>query len=137
MAISVLTGAVVTINGVDLSDHITSATLKYNAEALETTAFGSTSKTRIAGLLDWSLEIDYNQDYASGKIDATIFPLVGAASTTVSIKATSSATSATNPLFSGSAIIDGDYQPIGGQVGELHAGSVTFVANGALTRATS
>lgn len=137
MAIEVLTGAVVTINGVDLSDHITSATLKYNADAIETTAFGSTSKTRISGLLDWSLEIDYNQDYASGKVDATIFPLIGAASTTVTIKKSSASTSATNPLFSGSAVIDGDYQPIGGQVGELHTGSVTFAANGPLTRATS
>ena len=44
--------AVLTINSVDLSDHMTSASLEQNFDDVETTAFGDTVRTRIAGLGD-------------------------------------------------------------------------------------
>jgi hypothetical protein len=46
MARLVLTNAYITINSVNLSDHIASVTLTTNDDVVETTAFGSTARTR-------------------------------------------------------------------------------------------
>jgi hypothetical protein len=46
----VVTNAVVSIGGVDLSSHITKVTLSTSVNELETTTFGSTAKRRVAGL---------------------------------------------------------------------------------------
>ena len=42
--------AVVSVNSVNLSDHITSATLEITADEVETTAFGDSARTMIGGL---------------------------------------------------------------------------------------
>ena len=46
----------------------------------EATAFGDRWRTRAPdGLMDWTETSDYNQDYAAGAIDATLWPLLGKA----------------------------------------------------------
>lgn len=137
MAIQVMTNAVVTINGVDLSDHIDSVELNYEAADVKTTNFGSNgSETRTYGLKSGSVTISYQQDYASGKVDATLFSLVGAAPVTITVKASSAATSASNPIFSGSFLVN-NYKPVSGKTGDLATFSSTYPLSGALTRATS
>ena len=49
MAKFVLTDASVTINSVDLSDHVASVTLDITADEVEETAFGQTFKSRLGG----------------------------------------------------------------------------------------
>ena len=134
MAKIVLKDASVVINTVDLSDHVKSVTIKYSAEILEDTAMGDNSKGRVTGLKDWSADVEFYQDYAAASVDATLFPLVGAASFAVHIKPTSGAISATNPDYTGNAVIEGDYSPIAGEVGSLMTTSVTFAGDGDLTR---
>jgi len=68
--------AVLTINSVDLSDHMTSASLEINYDDVETTAFGDAVRTRIAGLGDATLNVTFNQDYAASEVDATLNGLV-------------------------------------------------------------
>ena len=85
--------ATITINSVDLSDHITSASLEISYEDVETTAFGDAVRTRIGGLGDATLNMTFNQDYASSEVDATLNGLVGA-STAFVLKPTSGAVSA-------------------------------------------
>jgi len=75
MARLVLTNAYITINAVNLSDHIASVTLTTNDDVVETTAFGSTARTRVAGLGDNSVAIEFHQDYAAANVEATIYPL--------------------------------------------------------------
>lgn len=137
MAVFSMTDAVVTVNGVDLSDHVQSVQLNYDAADLDTTAMGSSTRTRIAGLKDWSMSVTFYQDYAASKVDATLFPLIGAAAFTVTAKATSGATSSTNPLFTGSAILGSYSGPAGGRVGEVAMATAEFRCAGTLTRATS
>lgn len=132
---TVLTDASVVVNGVDLSDHVRSLTLQYNADAVDKTAMGDTTRNRTGGLKDWSVSIEFNQDFAANEVDATLFPLVGSTFTFTG-KPTSAAVSATNPSFSGSALLE-SYQPINGSVGDLHTTSVSLVAAGDLTRATA
>ena len=135
MAEIVLTDASVTLGGVDLSDHVRSITLSYNAEQGDITAMGDSTRQRIGGLKDWSVSIEFNQDYAAGEVDATLFSQVGSTLAFVG-KATSGAVSATNPSFSGTALLE-SYQPLGGSIGDVHVSPVNLVAAGDLTRATS
>ena len=136
MAVFAFTDAAVTVNSVDLSDHVRSATITVEAEELESTAMGTSGyRSRIAGLKDWHVEIEWNQDFAASKVDATIFPLIGTV-VTVTVKATSGANSSTNPQYSGSVLVN-DYSPLDGSVGELATTSSTWPGAGTLSRLTS
>ena len=77
MARIVLTDAYVKLNNVDLSDHIASVEIAQSFDAVETTAFGDSGRTRTGGLEDSSITLSFHQDFASGSVDATIAPLVG------------------------------------------------------------
>ena len=136
MARIVLTDASIVINSVNLSDHIASVTLSTSNDVVDTTGFSSTAaRTRVAGLSDNSLTLEFHQDFATSNVEATIFPLIGTA-TTVVVKSTSSATSATNPSYTFSALV-AEWQPLSGAVGELATASVTWPISGAITKATS
>lgn len=135
MAKFVLTDASVTINSVDLSDHVASVTLDITADEIEETAFGQTFKSRLGGLKDGSLSIDFHQDFAASEVDATLWPLLGTV-TTFELKPTSGAVSSTNPKYSGSVLVN-QHQPVANGVGELASFSVSFPTSGTITRATS
>ena len=135
MAKLVLTDAKVTINSVNLSDHIASVTLDTKDDIVETTAFGNTSKTRVAGLRDNSVTLEFHQDYAASNVEATIYPILGAA-TTVVVQPTSSAVTTTNPTYTFSAVVT-EWQPLKGGIGQLATASVTWPVSGSITKATS
>ena len=134
MATLVLTDAVLTINAVDLSDWCKSATLEYEAEAVDETAMGDTTRTNIGGLKSWTLSADLMQDYATSAPDQTLWALVGTV-VTVKLKATSATNGSTNPEYQGSALVQ-SYQPVGGTVGELHMTLLRNSATGSLLRRT-
>ena len=136
MATFVYTDASVVVNSVDLSDHVKSCTLNYEAEMLDDTVMGDTTRSNIAGLLNWSIDVEFLQDFAAAKVDATLFSLVGAAAFTVTVKPTSGSVSSTNPSFSGSMVLE-SYPPMTGSVGDLETASATFRSAGTLARATS
>jgi hypothetical protein len=136
MARLVLTNAYVTINGVNLSDHIASITLTTTDDVIETTAFSSTAaRTRVAGLADNSVALEFHQDYATSSVEATIYPLVGS-TTAVVVKPNGSTTAADNPSYSFTALVS-EWTPLGGAVGELATASVTWPISGAITKAVS
>lgn len=136
MASLVLTDAAVTVNAVDLSDHIRQVTVNIAAGDEDFTAMGATGKARKAGLRDDSYEFEFNQDFAAAEVDATLFPLVGAAPFAVTVKPTSAAVSATNPSYNGNGIITA-YNPIDGAVGAAMVTSVTIPVDGVITRAVA
>ena len=128
-------GAAATVNSVDLSDHITQASLEINYDDVDTTAFGDTTRTRIAGLGDATVNITFNQDYAASEVDATLNGLVGT-TTAVELTPAAGGISATNPKYSGTVLVT-SYQPISAEVSSLATLSVTWPVTGAITRATS
>lgn len=132
MAVHKLYNASVVINSVDLSDHVKSVTVTTGAEALDDTAMGDTTRSNLGGLLTWSISVDFEQDYASAKVDATLSPLVGT-TTVVVVKADSAAVSATNPSWTGTGLLTA-YQPVGGTVGDLHMTQAQFASAGTLSR---
>jgi len=134
MARIVLTNAFISVGGVDLSDLVASVTLNETYDIVETTAFSSTAaKTRVAGLEDNSITLEFHQDYATGEVEQTIYPLLGQASAVI-VKPNGSSTSAFNPSYTCSAIIS-EWTPINGSVGELATASVTWPVTGAITKA--
>lgn len=136
MAGKVLKNAYVKINNVDLSDHVTQVTIKYAAEIHDKTAMGATARSRIAGLKDWSADIEFNQDFTAGEVDATLWSLVGAAPFVVEIRPDAGSASATNPSYTGVAVLP-EYSPIDGQVGALLKTKITLQGDGNLIRGTS
>ena len=131
MATLIYTDALVDINAIDLSDHVRSVQLNYEAEILDDTAMG-TSGTRSAkpGLKNWTLNVEFYQDFAAGSVDATLFPLIGAAAFPIRVRPVkSSAISATNPEYQGNAVLE-SYPPITGEVGTLGMASASFRAGG-------
>jgi len=135
MAIFVLKNASVTINSVDLSAYVTSVTVDYKVDAVESTAMGASGHSFTGGLQSNSITVNLNQDFAATKTEATIFPLVGT-STTVVVKADSGATSATNPSYTIAGTFLEGSQPVAGAVGDLAAMALTF-NGGTMTKATS
>lgn len=136
MATLVFKDAFVSINGVDLSDHVKSVTVNYSAEMLDATAMGNDTKISKGGLKNWSVEVEFHQDYATSNVDATLFPLVGSTFTVIVRPVKATAVSATNPNYTGTGILE-SYSPIGGAVGELAATSITIQPAGTLSRATA
>lgn len=135
MAVLVLTDAVITVNSVALSDHANSITLNYEIDSVETTAFGSTGHKFTGGLQNNSLDIEFMQDFAAANVEATIYPLVGT-TTTVTVKASSAATSATNPIYTLTGAFLAAHTPVGAAVGELAMTSLSFTG-GVLTKANA
>ena len=128
----------VTINSVDLQDQCTSAVINYVLEQLETTSFGDTARkfggSTVTSLQNNTVEIELYQSYAASETESTIFGLVGI-NTTIVIKPTSAAVSATNPSYTISGYLS-SHTPINASLGELSTISLVF-AGGALTKATS
>jgi hypothetical protein len=135
MARIVLTDAKITINSVNLSNYCTSVTLNTTTDVVETTAFSSTAaKTRIAGLQDNSVTLEFAQDYATSLVEATIYPLIGTTTTVVVSPTSTSPGTAANPSYTFTALVS-EWQPLSGAVGELATASVTWPISGAITKA--
>jgi hypothetical protein len=126
----------VTINSVDLSDHVKSVAINYDAAMLNDSNMGDDTEINLAGLKKWGMVINFSQDYAAAKVDATLFPLIGAAAFTVAVRPTSAVASATNPEYGGSAVLE-SYPPMGGAHGDHHESSASFRSASTLTRTTS
>ena len=128
-----------TINSVDLQDQCTSAVINYVLEQLETTSFGDTARkfgaSTVTSLQNNTIEVELYQSYAASETEATIFGLVGI-QTTLVLKPTSAAVSATNPSYTLTNAYLSAHSPINASLGELSVLSLTF-SGGALTKATS
>lgn len=132
----VLTDAFVSINGVDLSDHVDTVTINHSADMQECTAMGDTTRERLGGLKDWSIDVEFFQDYAASNVDATLFPLIGTTFTVIVRPVNTGGVSTTNPNYTGTGILE-SYNPISGAVGDALKAPITIQAAGDLSRATS
>ena len=125
----------VTINSVDLSNQCTAATITYTVEALENTAFGSTARTYTSGLANNSITVTLYQSYAAAETEVSVYNLVGT-TTSIVIKPSSGAVSASNPSYTLTTAYLESHTPINASLGELSTIDLTFTG-GTLTKATS
>ena len=135
-----LSNPALTINSVNLTDQATEATLTYEFDQLETTAFGDTARkfgaSTVTSLQNNTFEVTLFQSYEATETEATIYGLVGITTTiTVSPTAAGLATpSATAPKYTLTGCYLASHTPISASLGELSTISLTF-AGGALTKA--
>jgi hypothetical protein len=125
----------VTIGTAVLSSSIASVTLEINTDEVETTSFGSSYRTRIGGLSDASVSLDFHQDFGAGAVDSLLFPLMGQ-TVAVKIAPTSGTVTATNPEYRFNALVT-QYQPFAGSIGDLATLSVTWPVSGEVVRGTA
>ena len=125
MAHFVLTNAAVRVNAVDLSDHVTELEVTMNAEDVEATTMGATSRQYLVGLREDSFNMTFLQDFSSGEVDATLNPLIGGSVVLVEVWANGTVTSATNPKYSASCLMFG-YQPLSGGIGDVSSIETEF-----------
>lgn len=135
MARIVLTNASITFASTDISSYVSSVTLSTSLDVVDTTSFGNTARTRVAGLADNQVTIEFFQDFGSGLLESIIYPTIGTSAAMV-IKPVAGSTTATNPSYSFNALVS-EWQPLSGAVGELATASVTWPISGAITKATS
>lgn len=131
----VITNANVSIGGVDLSSHITKVTLSTTRAEVETTTMGNTAKRRVAGLIDNSVSIDFNQDFSAAAVEASIYPLLGSTAAVI-IKPNGTATGTANPSYTFNALVT-EWMPLDAQVGELASASISWPIDGTIAKATA
>ena len=143
MARLVLTDANVLFATNDVSTFITSLSLSTSFDVIDTTGISTTgaARTRVAGLADNSITIEFNNDYADNSLEE----LINGTTTTngtvglvvaMQVKPTSAATSASNPKYNFNVLV-AEWQPLSGAVGELSTASVTWPISGPITKAIS
>ena len=120
-----LSSPVVTVNAVDLTDQCNAAAITRFLEALESTAFGSNSRVYVKGLENSTLTLSLYNSFALTETYATLNALVGT-STTVTLKPTSAATSATNPIFTLTGTYLETLPLVNGQLGALDTIDIVF-----------
>jgi hypothetical protein len=124
----------ISIAGTDFSTSLAAVTLDITTDEQETTAFGNSFRTRIAGLKDASVTFDFHQDFAAGSVDQTLWNNLGA-TVAVVIKPTSGSVTSTNPAYAFNALVT-QTQPYASNVGDLATMSVTWPVDGVVTRGT-
>ena len=97
MAIFLSNGVVVTLNSVDLSDHVTSATINRVFEELEVTAMGDSSRKFTKGLEASTITLDLLNDTAASGANAVTATLAAAWGTTVPLVIKRSSAALTAP----------------------------------------
>jgi hypothetical protein len=135
MAVFLNNGVVLTVNAVDLSDHVTAVTINRSFDELEVTAMGDSGHKFVKGLEASSITIDFLNDTATGEVLQTLQAAWGT-NVTVTAKQTSEAVSAANPLYTMSCLIN-NTTDINGSVADLSMQSLTFNVNGTIAVTTS
>lgn len=125
----------VEINAVVLSTFVTKATLNVSADELEDTAMGDTYRSRLGGLKDGTLQLEFNQDFAGSAPDVSLWALLGTV-VAFKLRPTTGSITTTNPEYQGSVLIS-KINPLDNSVGEKGSMSVTWPTSGTITRATT
>lgn len=130
-----LSNPVVTVNSVALTGFATSAVLTRNITSADITAFGETARTYGATLEDSELTVTLYMTYGASEVYATLKSLVGTR-TTVKVKPTSSATSATNPELTLTGSYLESLPVLNASLGEISSIDIVF-KGGTYSEATS
>ena len=130
MAVFLSNGVVVTLNSVDLSDHVTSATINRVFEELEISAMGDTARKYTKGLETSTITLDFLNDNLASGAGSVRAALQAAWGTTVPItlKQTNAAISTTNPEYQTTILVN-NTTDINGAVGDISSQSITFTCN--------
>lgn len=126
------------VNSVDLSSRIRRISTPQGCVRNPDSASGDDTESGAKGLLTWSIDVEFNQDYAAsgaGSVDATLSAAKGTV-VPIEYRPSTDAAAPTNPKWTGNGLIE-DYEPIAGNVGDQGIATCRIGSAGTLTRATS
>jgi hypothetical protein len=135
MAKQVLTNVTVTFGtaATDITQYVSSITLSTTAAEVPTTSMGSSSVTRIQGLIDNSVTLELMQDYPTiEKLFWDAYTAGTAVPMTIKPNGTAAAGSS-NPQYAFNAL-PVSWTPVNGAVGDLATVSITYPISGAITK---
>ena len=125
---------------VDLSSYVTAITLTQTVDEVSTTAMGATAHTVAAGLESSTLTVDFLNDWAAAKVQATLQAAYGTSVTALIVpvrSASSTVISATNPLYTVSIFVN-NLTPVGtGGPSDFATSSMTFTCTSTVAYSTS
>ena len=132
MAKVVLTNPRVTLDGVDLSDHITSLSINTDYDLVEVTQIGDIAKKMVAGLEDNSVIFEFQQDFDPSEVEDVIWPNRGLR-IPCRVRPTTDAISATNPEYRFEVLVS-QWSPLSGEVGSLATTQVQWPIFGEISK---
>jgi hypothetical protein len=135
MAVYLANTGVLTVNSVDLSTLVTNVVINRSFDELEITSLGDSGHRYVKGLEASSISIDFLNDATSAKTLQTLNSTWGT-SVTVTFKQSSATTSAENPLYTMTCLIN-NTTPVNGAVADLSTQSVTWNVMGTIAITTS
>jgi hypothetical protein len=121
-----LSNPIVKVNAVDLTGFCTAANVIQRFEPLDNTTFGQTDRTYVKGLGNHETNLTLLLTYAASETYATLSTLVGT-TTTVIVKPTSAADSATNPGFTLTGALLAEMPVLQASLGELQVIDITLM----------
>ena len=122
---------------VDLSEYVTSITLTQTFDEVETTAMGATSHQFSKGLEASTLTVDFLNDWAAAKVQATLQAAYGTSVTAIVIPVKGTAVSAANPTYTMSILVN-NLTPVGtGGPEDFARSSMTFTCTSAVDYSTT
>ena len=121
-------------DNVELSSYVRSVTLTVDVDLQESTAMGDSWRERLAGLKDWSVSVELNQDFTNSGIQDSLFEDLGSSKTLMFRPDKSDGLGVNNPNFSGSAFIE-SLPIVDSSVGDVATVTISFQGSGALARA--
>jgi hypothetical protein len=109
------------------SSYVRSLTLNYSRAEVDKTCMLDEGIGRLSGLYDWSMDVEFAQDFTDNTLDEIIFGAMGStlASLTFSFRPTTASAGASNPEYRGEGWIF-EYTPLTGSVGDLSTASVSI-----------
>ena len=124
---------------IDFSDHVTAFSLARSADQIEVTAMGSDAHQYVTGLSADTITISLLNDNAASGAGSVRATLQAAYGTTVAFKAiqdSTAAVSATNPIYTGTILID-NLTDINGAVADEAMLDLTYTCNSKTAVATT
>ena len=122
---------------VDLSEYVSSITLTQTFDEVETTSMGSFSHVYSKGLESSTLAVDFLNDWAAAKVQATLQAAYGTSVTAIVIPVKGTAVSATNPTYTVSILVN-NLTPVGtGGPEDFARSSMTFTCTSAVAYSDS
>lgn len=135
MAKEVLTNCRVEIDSVAYSNAFKSAEINGDTEVLETTGFGDTARTFAFGFKNWSVTLEFNDDFADNQLSEQRFAWWGTKKA-IKIRKDTGTISPTNPEYTGTVIFQ-TVPLFAASFGEVSGGTMTLQGDGTLTRAVA
>lgn len=128
--------AYLTINSVDFSDHTRSSQINGTGDTQDSTAMGKTARTYLMGLLDGTLDVELNDDMASGSVDAILYAAYKArVPVAVAWRPVNTTIATTNPEYQFNILVN--QWNVGGSVGVIATKTLSFQITDTTTRDTT